>query len=353
MITLERIVESIKLQLKPHLTEDVVLHDEWLIQMINDGRNALIKALYVSGDLLTPFYQEIEFALSSLDIKKNSIDVYQIFNLPSRLLESIGRKNIQYFGPTDLSRQEYHYCSYEELINYEFHRFGNTNVSYTNRGSDILVRRGEEDKLLLLRGIFEIPNDLYNYDYQSSSYPIGANNLRQLEIITFEHLLPKLGLPSDLINDGVDSTKGIGLGQQAQVNAQKEQIESQKEQIDKNIKMQAQQLFDQRQAINEQIEAQQKQSDLQQAQFEQQKIANDKQIELNLRQLFDQREAINEQIDAQKKQTELQKEQIELQKEQAKKQQHMQSQQNFDQSANIADQMDNQAEQIKQQSKRK
>ena len=35
--------------------------------------------------------------------------------------------------------------------------------------------------------------------------------LRSLEIITFQHLAPKLGLPSDMFNNGNDETKNVGV----------------------------------------------------------------------------------------------------------------------------------------------
>ena len=60
MITLETIVESIKLQLKPRITEDVIIHDSWLIQMVNESRAALVRALYVSGDNFIPFFDGIK-----------------------------------------------------------------------------------------------------------------------------------------------------------------------------------------------------------------------------------------------------------------------------------------------------
>ena len=92
MITLETIVESIKLQLKPRITEDVIIHDSWLIQMVNESRAALVRALYVSGDNFIPFFQD--FTGASVEDESGFTKLI----LPSRLLEGLGRRNILYLN---------------------------------------------------------------------------------------------------------------------------------------------------------------------------------------------------------------------------------------------------------------
>lgn len=340
MITLETIVESIKLQLKPHLTEDIVLHDKWLIQMVNEGRAALMRALFVSGENLISFYQEYVWTLQEVDGSS-----FKKFNLPSKLMEGVGKKNILYLGPSNINLPEFHYCSFEELTNYTLHRFGTTNPAYTDMSDHLLIRNYNDNEI---RGkfIFEIPNEVPFYDYKETPYPIGANNVRQLEVITFDHLLPKIGLPSDTLNDGIDSTKGVGLGQQAQVDAQGKQIEAQQEAFDKNMKLQAQQLFDQRELAKEQVEANQKQIDAQRVQLDMQKQQFDKQERLQAQQVFDQNVLAEAQLEANQKQIEAQQLQIQLQKEQIAKQERMQAQQIFDQAANVDEQMDMQRDSL-------
>lgn len=340
MITLETIVESIKMQLKPHITEDVILHDSWLIQMVNESRAALMKALFVSGDNLISFYQEYAWALIETDgstLKK--------FNLPSKLMEGIGRKNILYVGPGDMNLPNFHYCSFEELISYSLHRFGSTNPSYADMSDHLLISNYNDVEI---RGkfIFESPNDIPFYDYKETAYPIGANNVRQLELITFDHILPKIGLPTDTLNDGIDSTKGVGIGQQAQIEAQNKQIEAQQEAFQKNIKQQAQQLFDQRELANEQIESNQKQIESQRIQLELQKQQFEKQERLQAQQSFDQRDLSNEQIEANRKQLESQKIQLDLQQEQFNKQSRLQAQQVFDQNMLSEEQVDSNRSQV-------
>lgn len=259
MITLETIVESIKLQLKPRITEDVIIHDSWLIQMVNESRAALVRALYVSGDNFIPFFQS--FTGTSVTDESGFTKLI----LPSRLLEGLGRRNILYLNDTaNMKNPQYHYCSYEELVNYNLHRFGGNQKAFTEMSDHILLSGSAGT--INGKFVFEAPNDVTGYDYKVTPYPIGANNVRQLELITFDHILPKLGMPVDSINDGIDSTKGLGPGQQAQVDAQKSQLDSQKEAYDKTIRLQAQQLFDQREAMYEQLNAQKEANNINRAQ---------------------------------------------------------------------------------------
>ena len=293
MITLETIVESIKLQLKPRITEDVIIHDSWLIQMVNESRAALVRALYVSGDNFIPFFQS--FTGASVADESGFTKLI----LPSRLLEGLGRRNILYLNDSaSMKNPQYHYCSYEELVNYSLHRFGGNQKAFTEMSDHILLSGSAGT--INGKFVFEAPNDITGYDYKLTPYPIGANNVRQLELITFDHILPKIGMPVDSINDGIDSTKGIGPGQQAQVDAQKSQLDSQKEAYDKTIRLQAQQLFDQNQSIAEQIDSQRQQLEAQREQMELQKKQFDKQQQLQAQQLFDQREAMYDQLNAQK-----------------------------------------------------
>lgn len=337
MITLETIVESIKLQLKPRITEDVIIHDSWLIQMVNESRAALVRALYVSGDNFIPFFQS--FTGASVADESGFTKLI----LPSRLLEGLGRRNILYLNDTvSMKNPQYHYCSYEELVNYSLHRFGGNQKAFTEMSDHILL--SGPTGTINGKFIFEAPNDITGYDYKVTPYPIGANNVRQLELVTFDHILPKLGMPVDSINDGIDSTRGVGLGQQAQVDAQGKQIEAQQEAFDKNMKLQAQQLFDQRELAKEQVDVNQKQIDAQKSQLDSQKEAYDKTIRLQAQQLFDQNQSISEQIDSQRQQLEAQREQMELQKKQFDKQQQLQAQQVFDQREAMYDQLNAQKE---------
>lgn len=217
MITLESIVESIKIQIKPHLTDDVIIHDAWLIEMINESRGALMRSLFTSGDNFIAFYQDMTISTTAYQTGIAKLV------LPSKLMESIGRKNIQYVGPATLKSPQYHYCSFEELINYSYHRFGKTNPAYCDMSDHILTTASTAGVSHLVKAVVEVPNDVTGYVYETSQYPIGSNNLRQLEIITFQHIAPKLGMPVDLINNGMDETKNANVNKQVQQSEQQQE----------------------------------------------------------------------------------------------------------------------------------
>jgi len=222
MLTLERLVESIKMQIKPHITDDQILSEEWLIEMINHSRSALLRKIYVSGESLTPFYQvfkSLSEESSSIQVSEDTIIPFkfamEIINCPT-ILGSSGKKNIQYVGSEDYSMVDIHYVEFEEFISYQLHRFGDSMPCYTLFSDRILVRNSRQQKKWLVRAIFSRPQDLPEFDYSTSRYPIDEANARQLEIITFQHIAPKLGLPVDLLNNGQDETKNAPVRQQPQ-----------------------------------------------------------------------------------------------------------------------------------------
>lgn len=231
MVTLESIVESIKLQLRPHLNDDIKLYDEFIIRMVNDTRAAMIKALYVSNDALTQFYQQIDVKASAYFDSSGDEDVYLYsdIELPTSLMNGCGRKNIQNISKENLtfSNLTMHYCSYEEFMAYEHHIYGKNNFIVCDQGNKLLVKHqslnSQEEVDLILRGIFEYPEMVADYDYKTSLYPIGANNLRQLEIVTFQHIASKFGMPVDVINNGYDETKNANVPKQKQSKEQEEE----------------------------------------------------------------------------------------------------------------------------------
>jgi len=223
MTTLESIVESLKLQLKPHLNDDVKLYDEFIIRMIHDTRSALIRSLYVSNSALTQFYQDV--SISEIEHKPETGTYrHSIVTLPTQLMTGCGRKNIQnVWSDGDEYDMTYHYCSYEEFMTYRHHVYGSMVNRYCNKGDDLLVYDENKPSSISVRGIFEYPDEVSGYSYTDSVYPIGANNLRQLEIVTFQHLASKLGMPVDIINNGYDETKNAPVHQQQQERRNKEE----------------------------------------------------------------------------------------------------------------------------------
>lgn len=234
MITLESIVESLKIQLKPNLNDDVKLYDEFIIRMIDDTRAAIIKALYVSNDLLISFYQNVRIKTQRVLFDSDDDDGYEysIAKLPTRLMTGIRYKNIQNIGisllPNSRVRNiEFHYCSYNEFMMYKHHIYGKDVMVICNAGDELLLRHEslnkESDVYVELIGIFETPNEVSGYEYDKTSYPVSYNVLRQLEIVTFQHLAAKLGMPVDVINNGYDETRNANIPQPKQQRKEKEE----------------------------------------------------------------------------------------------------------------------------------
>lgn len=232
MITLESIVESLKLQLKPHLNDDVKLFDEFIIRMVDDTRAALIRSLYISHDNLTSFYQQFRATISSVydGSGDEPIYMYSMLDLPTRLLSGCGRKNLQNIQEINnrFSTLDLHYCSYQEFMSYDGHVYGANSFVVTDIGDELLVKEREPsiyDKQMLVRAIVETPSLVPGFQYTTTEYPIGAINLRQLEIVTFQHLAAKLGMPVDVINNGYDETKNANIPQPKRERKQEQEEE--------------------------------------------------------------------------------------------------------------------------------
>ena len=210
MTTLERIVDSIKSQLKPHLTDDQIVPDEFIIEMINQSRLALIRKSYTAGDKLDPFYQEI--SLEGTRTFNNQFK-YSIITLPQPLVNDFGNKNVQYVGANKYDTTVIKQVSFEEFQNFTRHRWGSRQLFYCVMTDKILVGNKELSvgEKYYIRAIFPFPQNIEGYVYETSPYPINSTMLRSLEIITFQHLAPKLGLPSDMFNNGNDETKNVGV----------------------------------------------------------------------------------------------------------------------------------------------
>lgn len=225
MITFEKLVESIKKQLRPHITDDVDLSDSWLMDIINQSRGAMLIKKYVANENFVNYYQEIEFdAVVTNSFEVNGITIpyateLQTYQLPA-LISRIGRKNIDYLGSKDLRSKMIDYVSFNEFIDYQYHRFGATQTCYTLRSNTLMIRNAKGQTKWLIRALFGSVQDVPGFEYESSMYPIDEADIRQLEILTFQHIAIKLGMPVDVFNNGQDETKNAAVSQQ--VNAQQQ-----------------------------------------------------------------------------------------------------------------------------------
>ena len=219
MITLKALTESIVKQIKPNLTDDVEISEEWIKRIIHDSRAALITKKMVAGELFNNYYQEMDvktttYSGQSFDGMFIPANVqYEIAVIPT-LLHRAGKKAIDYFGTFDMSSLMIDYVELNEFIAYGMHRFGSGITAYTTRSNSIMIRNANGQQKYRLRALFAVPTEVPNYDEELTAYPIDESDIRSLEIITFQHIAPKLGLPVDLINNGQDETKNAPVTQQ-------------------------------------------------------------------------------------------------------------------------------------------
>jgi hypothetical protein len=228
MVTLEKIVESLIKQIKPNINDDVIISEEWLIDMINQSRSAMLIKKYVANENFINYYQEIEL---NVELKQkaeiNGVEFefeteIGVVNIPS-LVTRIGNKNIDYFGSMMLNTKMIDYVMFNEFITYDYHRFGGNMPCYTLRSDTIMIRNPKGMKKWLLRALFGSPNDVPGYSYSESMYPIDESDLRQLEIILFQHIAPKLGMPIDMLNNASDETANAPVREQTRQQKEEEE----------------------------------------------------------------------------------------------------------------------------------
>ena len=215
--TFERIVSSIINQVKPFLTDDVILSEEWYMDMVDQSRAAMINSLYVSGSDFNHYYQEM---------RVESEELFEVDDIPLKfavqeiicpqILNTAGKKNIQYLGNVIYGTDMIKHVSFQEFMTYEKNRFGGHLPIYTTLNERILMRNTNNQKEWLIRALFASPMTVDGFSYTESFYPIDPSNLRQLEIIVFQHIASKLGMPVDMINNGIDESKQQRVGGQQQ-----------------------------------------------------------------------------------------------------------------------------------------
>ena len=228
MTTLTAIVESIMKQIKPHLTDDVDISELWIKEVIHQSRAALINKKFLSGELFNNFYQELEITTTLLtgitigDLHMPFDNVYAVSEIPV-LLHKAGKRAIDYFGNIGMSTKHIDYVEFNEFIAYDMHRFGSTETCYTVRSNKVMIRNANGQEKWLMRALFAVPTDVIGYDEDTDRYPIDDSDLHSLEIITFQHIAPKLGMPIDLLNNASDATKNAPVTHQVKQSEQNEE----------------------------------------------------------------------------------------------------------------------------------
>lgn len=219
--TLAQITESIIKQIKPHITDDQPLSEAWIQDEINDSRAALVRPLYTARDMFAGWHQTL--ALEAEDDSSITIDGVEIeyeetfkkIQLPGTLIDGMEWKNIQYLGAHGYAASSigFQRVNVKEFVSYGNHRFGSTHPCYFVNG-DVIYVKNSEQYLYLLTACFHDPRVVSGYNVDTSEYPIPQSLHRRLEMITFQHIAPKLNLPIDLISNHLDESR-VGNMQEA------------------------------------------------------------------------------------------------------------------------------------------
>ena len=219
--TLAQITESIIKQIKPHITDDQPLSEGWIQDEINDSRAALVRPLYTARDMFAGWHQTLALEAeddSSIIIEGEKIEYEETFKkiqLPGTLIDGMEWKNIQYLGslgyaPSSVGFQR---VNIKEFVAYSNHRFGSDNPCYFIDGENIYIKNSVQ-YYYLLTACFHDPRVVSGYNVETSIYPIPQALHRRLEMITFQHIAPKLNLPIDLISNHLDESR-VGNMQEA------------------------------------------------------------------------------------------------------------------------------------------
>lgn len=228
--SLSLLVDSIMEQLRPHMTQDVMLSEEWIADQIHDSRSALVPRLYAEKDIFEGWYQQVDYP--SVISKEMLIDGYaypfsekiRIIELDTEPMANMGFKNIQFIGPVDfglgsllMTRQ-----TINEFVANHHHRYGNNLPVYALYGSKILMRNVPDMEFFRTSICYANPTLVNGFTWDSP-YPLPLTQHRKMEIITFQHLAPKLQMPVDLINNLQDETKNAPVANQVRQAQQEEQ----------------------------------------------------------------------------------------------------------------------------------
>lgn len=225
--TLAMIRDSIINQLKPLANSDVDIQEEWIEDVIDDARGALVRTLFNARDDFSGWYQTVE--LEASDLKSTVINGYEYFfrnpvsvvTLPGPLMQGLGQKNILYFGAHGVDTLNMQRASMREFQEYEYHRFGAGLPCYMLDGDKLYLRNTGRRRYFKLSAIFSKPTCVPGYDIDNSDYPLPISLHNRLEIVVFQHLASKMNLPVDKIPGNPDETR-IGDMNQAMRASQQE-----------------------------------------------------------------------------------------------------------------------------------
>lgn len=212
--TLDTIIDDIMLELRNNSVSESeqlsrIQIEQWIIQYramlikqdIDKGRD--INPAYVQEigpiDLNITSYSSGEYEEGSDNILVSSIDI-------PKTIDFHFKSGITYIG--DLAGNEIQLMS-EKRSNMQKHRkYTFYNYSAYIKGSKVWVNGPGDLHAISVRGIFENPANVPNFDVNEDIYPIPANMLPVLKELIFAKEI-KLQVPTDDINNSSDDTKNI------------------------------------------------------------------------------------------------------------------------------------------------
>ncbi len=219
--SLKKIVYSIKEELTGYnITDDVVFSNEYLIDKINDVREVIIKEHFKESGIDGQFYQTI----CCLEVKcfehgctlngkfYKSGSIYWYVELPA-LIESVGWKNIMYFGLDDFKTQ-FARNSFDAYLSNEGALWTSKMPIYTVVDGKAILKNLPTPGLryICIMALLQNPQDACNWD-EESPYPVP--DVHKLELLVKKDIMSLYGVIPDEKHDARDM-KGVPTQSQNQ-----------------------------------------------------------------------------------------------------------------------------------------
>jgi len=229
--SLIRIVESIKEDLSAHhITDDIKLDDEFLIDKINGVRASLIRKELAVGRLSQDYYQELCCIEVTCEEKgcyigetfyKSGTVIWKA-EIPG-LMNGVGSKNLLAVGNDNMlvgyndGSNVFHRTSVQNFMLSKGQRMLAHKKTYTNLGSTLYLKNLPQDtRFICAIALLFNPVLACNYYEDEDNYPVPSE--LGLETLVKKDILSTFGIPPDKINDADDSP--ISSAQAGRVNRQ-------------------------------------------------------------------------------------------------------------------------------------
>lgn len=215
--TLDRIAYSVIRQVKPRLSDDVELSDQWVKDQAVIIRSTLIKEAYGSKINMDHFYQKIDYAVVEKD------DTYNINNLTfpldavkwyiqiPRTMSGIMWGDIKFVGDFDFDR-EYGRLTFTafRMIKYDEYTSNDAYYTYSDESGRLDLRNPKDGvENITVLAIFEDPREITGFVDDTTIFPIPQTLLFKLEALLEKKILSTYGVPVDVLSDRLDNTQNV------------------------------------------------------------------------------------------------------------------------------------------------